>query len=268
MELFRKSGRARRLAAWAAGAASLVILALPAFALGGAQSQPDPGLQPHVLMVLSREGTRHGACTGTVIGRDVILTAAHCVAGKKQVVVAYAENGSHVLQRVISRAIHPGFSGRERVSLDLALIRLESPLPARFAPLPFDRGEVEHRVGATFLIAGYGMQRESDEASAGTLRSASVSVLPRLFPRFLRIGTSPSADLSDFAICTGDSGGPVLATGFGGKVIVGVVYGRESFGDARSCGTIGQAVRLAPQAGWIEQNLARWSGEARPRPTR
>ncbi|MFM8750573.1 hypothetical protein, partial [Rhabdaerophilum sp.] len=70
MELFRKSGRVLRLAARAAGAASLVILALPAFALGGAQSQPDPGLQPHVLMVLSREGTRHGACTGTVIGRD------------------------------------------------------------------------------------------------------------------------------------------------------------------------------------------------------
>ncbi len=66
----------------------------------------------------------------------------------------------------------------------------------------------------------------------------------------------------------GDSGGPVLSGGFGGKVIVGVVYGRESFGDARSCGTIGQAVRVAPQAGWIAQNLARWSGEARPRPTR
>ncbi|MFM8750809.1 MAG: hypothetical protein ACKODO_12200, partial [Rhabdaerophilum sp.] len=187
------------------------ILALPAFALGGAQSQPDPGLQPHVLMVLSREGTRHGACTGTVIGRDEECRAdamLHLAAVERQ--------------------------------------RREARGQRRFEP----------------------DQRESDEASAGTLRSATVGVLPRLFPRFLRIGTSPSADLSDFAICTGDSGGPVLATGFGGKVIVGVVYGRESFGDARSCGTIGQAVRLAPQAGWIEQNLARWSGEARPRPTR
>ncbi len=118
-------------------------------------------------------------------------------------------------------------------------------------------------MGATHLIAGYGMQREGDEIQRGKLRSATVGVLPRLFPRFLRIGTSPSADLSDFAICTGDSGGPVLSGGFGGKVIVGVVYGRESFGDARSCGTIGQAVRVAPQAGWIAQNLARWSGEAR-----
>lgn len=268
MKLFRSSGRLARLAAWAAGALGLSAGSLPVLALGGGQSQGDSTLLPHVVMVLSREGTRHGACTGTILARDVVLTAAHCVAGTKQVVVAYPEAGSHVLQRVTSRAIHPGFSGKARVSLDLALIRLESPLPARFIPLPFDRGEVEHRVGATHLIAGYGLQREGDETSAGTLRSATVGVLPRLFPRFLRIGTSPSADLSDIAICTGDSGGPVLTTGFGSRTVVGVVYGRESFGDARSCGTIGQAVRLAPQAGWIDQTLARWSGEARPRPTR
>jgi secreted trypsin-like serine protease len=257
-----------RLAALAAPAAIPGVAAGPAFALGGSQSQADSGLQAHVMMVLSREGTRHGACTGTVIARDVVLTAAHCVSGKKQVVVAYAESGSHVLQRVTKRAIHPGFSGRARVSVDLALIRLESPLPTRFTPLAIDRGAVEHRIGANHLIAGYGLQREGDEASAGTLRSANVAVLPRLFPRFLRLGTSPGADLSDVAICTGDSGGPVLSGGFGARTVVGVIYGRESFGDARSCGTIGQAVRLAPQAGWIDQTLARWSGEARPRPTR
>jgi secreted trypsin-like serine protease len=239
----------------------------PALALGGSQSRLDSSLQPHLVMVLSREGNRHGACTGTVVARNVVLTAAHCVSGKKQVVIAYAENGSHVLQRVVARAIHPGFSRNASVSVDVALVRLEGALPARFSPLPMDRGESGHSIGAGRIVAGYGMQREGDEQSAGTLRSAPVQVLPRLFPRFMRLGTSVDAELSDTAICTGDSGGPVLDSSTSPPRVVGVVYGRERFGTAKSCGTIAQAVRLAPQRAWIDTNLTRFSGGASPRPS-
>ncbi len=38
---------------------------------------------------------------------SIILTAAHCVAGNRQVAVAYKEGGSHVLQRVAARAVNP-----------------------------------------------------------------------------------------------------------------------------------------------------------------
>lgn len=248
--------------------AASAVSAQPALALGGTQSSANSGLAVHLVMVLSREGNRHGACTGTVVASNVVLTAAHCVSGKKQVVVAYAENGSHVLQRVVARAMHPGFSGSSSVSVDIALIRLERPLPARLSPLPIDRGESDHAIGASRLVAGFGMQRENDEASAGTLRSATMQVLPRLFPRFMRLGTSVDAELSDAAICTGDSGGPVLDRSESPPRIVGVIYGRERFGNAASCGTIAQAVRLAPQRQWIDATLAKFSGGAAPRPSR
>jgi hypothetical protein len=241
-------------------AAVLAALAmpLPALALGGAAAAPDSALDRHLVMVLSREGARHGACTGTVVAQDVVLTAAHCVSGRKEVAIAYSEGGSHVLQRITARATHPEFAPGARVSIDIALVQLETPLPQRFRPLGMDRGEIAHAVGTSKRIAGFGLSRDGVEASAGTLRSARVSVLPRLFPRFLRLGTSPTATLGDIAICTGDSGGPVLATGSEGKVVVGVVYGREKFGTATSCGAIAQAVRLAPQRDWIENVLKRW----------
>jgi hypothetical protein len=190
----------------------------------------------------------------------MMLTTAHCVAGKRQVDAAYSENGGHVLERVMQRAIHPGFSGRSRVSIDLALIRLDGPLPSRFQPLAIDRGGGQHRVGLSQKIAGFGMQRDGEEGSAGTLRSAGMVVLPRLFPRFLRLGTDPEADLTDIAVCTGDSGGPVIEESGEGPLVVGVVYGRERFDQAQTCGTIAQAVRLAPQASWINKTLQGWSG--------
>jgi secreted trypsin-like serine protease len=233
------------------GAASAVP---PALALGGAAAGGDSALQPHLVMVLSVQGARHGACTGTVIAPDIVLTAAHCVAGNRQVAVAYAENGSHVLQRVHAKAINPGFSGKARVSIDLALIRLDGRLPARFKPLPLDRGEGLHAIGESRRIAGFGLAVDRDEASAGKLRSADVTILPRIFPRFMRLGRSDNADLSDLAICTGDSGGPVID----GGLVVGVVYGREKFANAAMCGTIAQAVRLAPQRAWIDGVLSKW----------
>lgn len=238
-------------------------------ALGGNASGKNANLAPHLVMVLSRQGNKHGACTGTVIAQNIILTAAHCVAGNKQVVVAYAEDGSHVLQRIAAKAINPGFSGKSRVSIDLALVKLEGALPSRFSPLKLDGGEGIHAVGASQTLVGFGLQRERDEASAGTLRSAEVQVLPRLFPRFLRLGTAPDASLSDFAVCTGDSGGPVLENRGGRPLVVGVVYGREKYGNAQSCGITAQAVRIAPQRAWIDGVFTAWrTGQTIPRPPR
>lgn len=248
--------------------AGLIGAASPVLALGGSRTGADARLGSHLVMVLAREGQQHSACTGTIIARNVVLTAAHCVAGPREVVIAYPESGSHVLQRVNAKAIHPGFSRRSNVSIDLALIRLDRPLPQRFTPLPLDQGGSPHRVGLALTIAGFGMQHEGGDESAGRLRSGRVQVLPRLFPRFLRLGMTADAELSDLAICTGDSGGPVIDMSDGSPEVVGVIYGRERFGNARSCGTIAQAVRVAPQQRWIESVLARWSGRTAPRPTR
>lgn len=237
----------------------LLACASTAFALGGNAAEAERSLTPHLVMVLSSQGTKKGACTGTVVAPRIILTAAHCVVGNKDLAIAYAEDGSHTLQRVTAKAVHPGYSAKSDVSIDLALIRLEGSLPARLTPLAMDGGEGTHEIGISQRIAGYGLAKDGVESSAGVLRSAKVSVLPRLYPRFLRLGSKPDADLQDIAICTGDSGGPVLETRLGAApLIVGVVYGREKFGNAKSCGTIAQAVRLAPQRGWLQNTMRKW----------
>ncbi len=186
-------------------AVALALLPLRALALGGsASSDASATLSDRVVMVL---GSRGNSCTGTVIRQGVVLTAAHCVRGAKQVVVAYYENGAPVLQKVARSVIHPQASQNYRRTVDAALVFLEAPLPPRFRPVPLDVGGSFRQPGEAAVIAGFGLQRGSNLKSGGSLRSASVNILPPPARRVMRVGTAARDDLS---VCKGDSGGPVF----------------------------------------------------------
>lgn len=238
-----------RLGVFAAVAAAALLHSGAAHALGGAIASDDAGLQRHVVMVL---GSRGQVCSGTLISQTVIVTAAHCTVNAPQLAVAYFEDGRPVLQSVAKIARNPGFSGRTAVSVDIALLKLDTALPARFTPVGIDGGGAAANIGETLMIAGYGISIDSDVRSAGTLRSANVALLPKMYPRFMRLGGA--ADISRLAICKGDSGGPV----FSGGSLVGVVYATERAKGAKTCGPTAQAVRLAPQRGWIDGVLRGW----------
>jgi secreted trypsin-like serine protease len=229
----------------------LSLSAAPAAALGGEAVSEAGRLESRVVMVL---GSRGSVCTGSVLSPTVVITAGHCVSGSGRYAVAYREGGSPVLQEVREVRRHPEFSGRQRVSIDMALVRLRTPLPPRFSPVALDDTAEDDTVGARKTIAGYGLAREGDEKSAGTLRAGQVSILPRFYPRYMRLGL-PSGD---FRICKGDSGGPVFAEGLVGMTLTGVVYASERKQGGRQCGDTAQAVRIAPQRGWIDGVRAVW----------
>jgi secreted trypsin-like serine protease len=239
--------------------ARAVLLSLPfvgsgqVMALGGDAVSNADRLENRTVMVL---GSRGSVCTGAVVSPTVILTAAHCVTGAGQYAVAYKEaGGTPTLQEVRQIARHPEFRSGSRVSIDLALVRLKLPLPSRFSTFKLDgSSDDDDAVGSTQTIAGFGLAREGDDRSAGTLRAASVTVLPRYYPRYFRLGVN-SASLS---ICKGDSGGPVLSEGFLGTTLTGIIYGKEG-ADGRQCGITAQAVRIAPQRAWIDRTMAQWA---------
>ncbi len=234
----------------AAAAALLGLAASPAWSLGGG-AVSEGRLENRVVMVL---GSRGSVCSGTVLSPTVVITAGHCVSGSDRYAIAYREGGSPVLQEVSQVARHPEFSGRQRVSIDMALVRLKTPLPGRFSPVALDDNAEDDVVGSRQTIAGFGLAREGDEASAGRLRNGEVTILPRFYPRFMRLGRTDGSLL----VCKGDSGGPVLSEGLLGTTLTGVVYASERKSGGRQCGDTAQAVRVAPQRQWIDGVRARW----------
>jgi hypothetical protein len=228
-------------------AVSLWLAAGPARAIvGGTETAPGGAV-----MVLSSNG---GVCTGVVLAPDAVLTAGHCAGGGLEHRVHFRDAaGEPVLVPVTARAVHPGYdagaaAGRRR-SVDLALLRTASPLPARFPPATLSAASP--RAGASLTLAGYGAARPGDPRSTGTFRSLAVPVVEPYGPSRILVWLRGGAG----GACQGDSGGPITGAD-GGVVALSAWVGG-------GCGGVTQGILLGPQRAWIDRRLADWDRTAR-----
>ena len=249
-----KQGNWRRLVV---RLASVCVWAIgsPALAIVG-PAHEDGGFAAHVVMVLKRGVDRAGFCTGVVVAPQVVLTAAHCVTAIKDMRVHYRDAaGQPVIVEVGAVAVNPGFRAdalaKRVASVDLALVRTQTPLDARFSAAALDEtGAVA--VGDPVQIVGYGVGSEGEGTSAGVLRSAALQARAPL-SKVLLWAEDPNG--SGLGGCTGDSGGPIL-TGDGAKVLAITTWSAGVKG--KRCGAITQGPFIAPQRAWIDSVLDRW----------
>jgi len=169
----------------------------------------------HMVRIVGPAGVLN--CSGTVIDRLHVATAAHCgpravdIGGKRFAILQRLQTATLADGRVVS------------VQGDALILQLREPLPATSLPIEIGTQGTD----GDFRIAGYGATKEALRGKLGALHEAPVVVL-----RPFRL-VAPDR-MSDFtaSACFGDSGGAVLRNG----ALVGIITRASHPERGFSCG--------------------------------
>lgn len=240
-----------------------LALAAPAAAVVGGRPY-DGALARTAVMVLGSKGS---VCSAVVLAPDVVLTAAHCVTGAAEFRVHFrGDGGEPVLIAPATIAVHPGYDPEavktRKRSIDLALVRLPQPLPARFAAATLSATAAPPPKGATVTLGGYGVASEGDGRTSGTFRTASLAVVEPYGPGKILLWAADPATLGKAAgagACQGDSGGPLV----GPDGAVAAVSSWSTGAGKSRCGLLTQGVLVGPQRAFIDRALGAWGRSAR-----
>ncbi len=233
----------------------------PALALTG-NAPPASGFAARpIVMVVDPRGD---LCTGTALARDLVLTAAHCVAGTLDYQVKTFQTSQTISVRAI--ALHPRFDvasyAANRATADVALLKLGAPLndlvmPATLAP--------ERRVaaGETLTIAGFGVTAAGTASGLGIPRMATLIVTGKPGSLQIRLYDLATRDArAGLGACTGDSGAPAFEPTSG--AVIGVVSWSTAPGDEEGCGGLTGVTPLLSYRAWIVDTARKFNSPLAP----
>jgi V8-like Glu-specific endopeptidase len=219
------------------------------------------------VMIVAKFGDKVGLCSGTLISRDTVLSAGHCVKSEEtglpatEIVVALNPTGgikpANVI-RVTKFRSHPGYHNirdgmvANRPVHDISVLHLDRPAmgpDVLIADLP----TAELAPDTNVVLAGYGRTDPTDSKSSGKLYFAWTSASA------FHVGFGADADteirLTGIQPCSGDSGGPIFRATETSAVLVGVTSNVMN-----ACTENGTEMSVAAHLPWIRATAAFFGG--------
>ena len=242
------------------GLACSLFLYVHAFALVGGASTGGESARHAVLIT----GGRGNFCTGTVIARDLVLTAAHCVPpGADYKLIEFDSRRQPNLRDMAACRAASAIRSRGRAAPTAPpptwrCVKLAAPLPAALCARCGRHVARTVAVGDRFIVAGYGIadprrrpqRRHARARHARRHRPARQSAAPAG-----RSATKRRA--AGLGACTGDFGAPVLIPGGGRLAVIGVVSWSTGPGNSAGCGGLTGVTPLARYRDWIVETAGK-----------
>jgi hypothetical protein len=200
--------------------------------IGGSADTGDPEVFE---LIIQGNNNMGASCTGTLIDRHTLLTAAHCVdprtlgATSIQLLAHNKANDSQVgfsdVIQVTEMRYHPGWQGMGSNDIGVALLQKAPSV----TPKQWNSQSLNSLTGAGIRVVGYGASMGGTMPSgAGVKRQVNLN-FRQIFTDIFFLG-----DGTGHGICHGDSGGPSFYTFPDG---VERVVGVHSFTTTDACTT-------------------------------
>jgi hypothetical protein len=234
--------------------------------VGGTEAAP--GAWPsQVALVFHDTADNYQAqfCGGTLISRNWVLTAGHCVRDTGHnptpsdidiLLGTQNLNSGGTRIRAVEFRIHPSWNPAVGRS-DIALIRMDKPAPSSIPFQSITNQNVSPAAGTAVTTTGWGTTAFGENAYPTKLRQVTVNVSTPTacnngYPGFYQQSTMVCAAAAGKDSCQGDSGGPLVENRSGSWVQVGVVSTGNGCAQA---GFPGIYTRVAAFSDWIKAQI-------------